>query len=109
MDKTDENLVSDYLEGEENSFKILINRYISHIYNFSVRFVGHEYANDIVQEVFIKVWRHIKNFNIKKASFKTWIFTITRNTITDYLRKKKNGNFFFFGQRGRNFCRKYYR
>lgn len=89
MEKTDEILVKEYLEGEENSLKVLIDRYTSHIYNFSVRFVPPDNTNDIVQEVFIKVWKNMKSFNIKKASFKTWIFTIARNTITDYLRKRK--------------------
>lgn len=89
MDKSDENLVKEYLEGEENSLKVLIDRYTPHIYNFSVRFAPLDNTNDIVQEVFIKVWKNIKSFNIKKASFKTWIFTIARNTITDYLRKRK--------------------
>jgi len=93
MEKSDEKLVEEYLDGEESSFKILLDRYTSHIYNFSKRFVGVEYANDIVQEVFIKIWKNIENFNVKKANFKTWIFTIARNTITDYLRKKKMVSF----------------
>ena len=89
MEKSDELLVQEYISGDDNSLKILIDRYTPSIYNFSVRFVGRDYANDIVQDTFIKVWKNLKKFDIKKASFKTWLFTITRNTITDYLRKKK--------------------
>jgi len=89
MDKDDENLIKEYILGDERSFKILLDKYTSHIYNFSVRFVGGDHAEDIVQEVFIKVWKNIRKFDIGKSSFKTWVFTITRNTITDYLRKKK--------------------
>jgi len=89
MEKSDELLVQEYISGDDNALKILIDRYTSSIYNFSARFVGRDYANDIVQEVFIKVWKNLKKFDIKKAGFKTWIFTIARNTITDYLRKKK--------------------
>jgi len=43
--------------------------------------------DDIVQEVFVKVWKNIKKYN-HKQSFKTWLFTIARNTAIDYLRKK---------------------
>lgn len=89
MEINDEQLVKEYLEGSQDSFVILVEKYTPSIYNFSIRFVGREYANDIVQDVFFKVWKNIRKFNIDKASFKTWIFTITRNTITDYLRKKK--------------------
>jgi RNA polymerase sigma-70 factor (ECF subfamily) len=90
MERTDEELIADYIKGEQASFKLLLDRYTPLLYNFSVRFVGSGYAADIVQEVFIKVWKNIKRFDIGKAHFKTWVFTITRNTITDYLRKKKS-------------------
>lgn len=89
MESDDEHLIIEYLDGNQDSFRLLVEKYTPSIYNFSVRFVGPEYANDITQDVFIKVWKNIKKFDSKRANFKTWIFTITRNTITDYLRKKK--------------------
>ncbi|MFA6251087.1 MAG: sigma-70 family RNA polymerase sigma factor [Candidatus Paceibacterota bacterium] len=89
MESDDEYLINEYLGGDQDSFKLLVERYTPSIYNFSLRFVGKDNVNDIVQDVFIKVWKNLKKFNKTKSSFKTWIFTITRNTITDYLRKKK--------------------
>lgn len=89
MQEFDENLIQEYFDGHEEAFKNLIDRYTSAIYNYSVRFVGTDYASDITQDVFIKVWKNIKRFDASKAHFKTWLFTIARNTITDYLRKKK--------------------
>ena len=88
--QSDEDLIREYLDGNEDTFKILIDKYISSIYNFAVRFVGHDNASDVSQDVFLKVWKNIRKFNSGKSSFKTWIFTITRNTITDSLRKKKS-------------------
>jgi RNA polymerase sigma factor (sigma-70 family) len=93
MENNDDYLIKEYLDGNQDAFKLLIDQYTPSVYNFSVRFVGLDYAKDIVQDVFIKVWKNIKNFDIKRASFKTWILTITRNTITDYLRKKKSVSF----------------
>ncbi len=90
MERSDEDLIADYIKGDQVAFKMLLDRYAPILYNFSVRFVGVAHAPDIVQETFIKVWKHIKRFDISKAHFKTWVFTITRNTITDYLRKKKS-------------------
>jgi len=46
-------------------------------------------AEDITQETFIKVWKKIKKYNPDK-NFKTWLFTIARNTAIDWLRKKRN-------------------
>ena len=88
--QSDEDLILEYLDGNEDAFKILIDKYIPSIYNFAVRFVGHDNASDVSQDVFLKVWKNIRKFNSGKSSFKTWIFTITRNTITDSLRKKKS-------------------
>jgi RNA polymerase sigma-70 factor, ECF subfamily len=93
MFEKDDELIKEYLDGKESAFVLLIERYTPSVYNFSVRFVGKDNAEDIVQDVFIKVWKNIKKFNDKKASFKTWIFTVTRNTVYDYLRKKRSINF----------------
>jgi len=89
MDGSDELKLKEYFLGDEEAFKELVLKYTLAIFNYSIRFVGYDYASDITQDVFIKVWKNIKKFDYTKASFKTWIFTIARNTITDYLRKKK--------------------
>lgn len=88
--ETDEEIVILYKKGNREAFKELINKYVSPLYNFTVRITNQNDAPDIVQEIFIKVWKHINRFDAKKASFKTWIFTIARNTIIDFLRKKKS-------------------
>ena len=90
---TDIELLEAYLDGDEQAFKILINRYTPLLYNFVARLAGRESAPDIVQEIFIKVWKNIRKFDIEKASFKTWVFTIAKNTATDFLRKKKDLHF----------------
>lgn len=89
MEKDDDYLIKEYLDGDQDSFKLLVEKYTPSIYNFSVRFMSEDYAKDIIQDVFIKVWKNIKKFDNSRANFKTWIFTIARNTITDFLRKKK--------------------
>ncbi len=85
----DYELINKYLKGEQDALKMLIDKYTSSIYNFTIRFVGIDNAPDVTQEVFIKVWKNLKNFDNDKAQFKTWLFVIARNTITDFLRKKK--------------------
>lgn len=73
-----------------NDIEAIIKQYIKPIYNFIFRLSGNaEEANDITQEVFIKVWKNLKKFDPDK-NFKTWIFTIARNTVFDWLRKRKN-------------------
>jgi RNA polymerase sigma-70 factor, ECF subfamily len=68
----------------------IIKRYLKSVYGFVFRLSGNESeTSDITQEVFIKVWKNIKKIDPDK-NFKTWIFTIARNTTFDFLRKRKN-------------------
>ncbi|MFA5934367.1 MAG: RNA polymerase sigma factor [Candidatus Paceibacterota bacterium] len=84
----DNNLIYRYLDGDENSFSLIVDTYLKSILNFSYKLVGNKKdAEDITQEVFLKVWKSLKKFDIEK-SFKTWIFAIARNTCIDFLRKK---------------------
>ena len=89
-DVNDEEIILSYKNGNEEAFKFLINKYTSPLYNFTARLSNKNDAMDIVQETFIKIWKNIKYFDPLKASFKTWIFTIARNSTTDFLRKKRS-------------------
>jgi RNA polymerase sigma-70 factor (ECF subfamily) len=100
---SDQKLIANYLAGDEKSLEILIHRYLKPIYSFVYRYVGNEQeAEDITQEVFVKAWRNLKKFDRNK-SFKTWIFTIAKNTSIDWLRKKKTIPFSEFeNEKGEN-------
>ncbi len=85
---TDEQLVKNHLEGDEKALEEIIKRYLPLIYNFSRRYAGDsDNASDIAQEVFVKVWKNLKNFDISR-SFKAWIFSIAKNTALDWLKKR---------------------
>ena len=88
---TDEQLVRKYNNGDDSILKDVIDRYTNVLYNFIRRFgFDHDNATDLLQNVFIKVWKGLEKFDEDKSSFKTWIFIIARNTIYDGLRKTKN-------------------
>lgn len=89
MNKSDQELISICLNGDSESLEILIRSYLKPIYSFVYRYVGNSQdAEDITQEVFVKVWRNLKKFDQNK-SFKTWVFAIAKNTAIDFLKKKK--------------------
>ena len=88
-ERTDEEIIEIYKSGDREIFKELIARYTSPIFNFTAHLVGKNEATDITQEVFIKVWKNLKKFDPRKASFKTWLFTIAKNTSIDFLKKKR--------------------
>lgn len=89
MDRTDKQLVGDYLSGNENAFRVIVERYLKPIYGYAFRLTGSKRdADDIVQDVFVKVWKNIGKYDLS-MDFKTWLFVIARNTIFDYLKKRK--------------------
>lgn len=96
MTETDEQLVADSLSGDEAAFVALLDRYLKPLYGFVFQLVRDEaVAEDVVQETFIKAWKHLGRFDQGK-SFKTWIFAIAKNTAYDALKKKKTLPFSLF-------------
>jgi RNA polymerase sigma-70 factor (ECF subfamily) len=60
-----------------------------------------ETAEDLTQEIFVKVWKNLKRFDQNK-NFKTWLFAIAKNTTFDWLKKKKELPFSCFADEERN-------
>lgn len=87
--KTDSELIASYIGGNARALDTLVGRYLSDVYAFAKRLTrDSDAAEDIAQEAFVKAWNKIRSFR-PNANFRTWLFTITRNTALDYLRKKK--------------------
>lgn len=85
-------IVDKILKGEMDAFEQLIDRYQKLIYNLAYRiFNNTSDAEDVTQEVFLKIYRNIEKCS-GKQSIKTWIYTITYNTCIDEVRKRKGKN-----------------
>jgi RNA polymerase sigma-70 factor, ECF subfamily len=99
----DKKLIQQYLTGDSKSLDFLIEKYLKQIYGFIYKNVGSTSdAEDITQEVFVKVWKNIRKFDQNK-SFKPWIFQIAKNSSIDFLRKKKSIPFSRFeNEKGQN-------
>jgi RNA polymerase sigma-70 factor (ECF subfamily) len=94
LDDTD--LVNAFLAGESRSFDILVDRYQARLLNFVYRIVGdRERAEDLVQEVFIRVYRHLARFDRSKK-FSTWIYTIASNLGKNELRNRSRNPLVLF-------------
>ena len=87
--KTDEEIIDLIIENQ-NYFYIIIERYEKKLLNYIFRIssVTQEEAEDILQEVFIKVYLYINSFN-KDLKFSSWIYRITHNLLIDKIRKEK--------------------
>lgn len=89
MEKSDKQLVWDYLNGDETALNFIIRRHLKLVYNFAYRLTGNaQVSEDISQETFIKIWKNIKKYD-QNQEFKTWLLTVAKNTAIDWLRKRK--------------------
>lgn len=76
--------------GDESSFEQLIIQCKTRAYNIALRYMrSEEDALDVLQESFIKVFRHLSSFK-EESSFDTWVYRIVVNTCNDMLRKNSD-------------------
>lgn len=83
-------LVRRCIAGDAAAWEELVQRYHRRIYNICYRFAGSaDDAEDLTQDVFIKMYRTLTSYDIERGAFVTWVTTITRNLLVDHFRKTK--------------------
>ncbi len=83
-------LVRRCIAGDADAWEDIVRQHSRRIYNICYRFTGSaENADDLAQEVFIKMYRTLSSFDPDKGAFTTWITTMTRNLLVDHFRKTK--------------------
>lgn len=89
MESHDSQYIEKALSGDEQAFASLVHAYLAPLYSFVFLIMrDKDMSEDVVQETFIKAWKYLKRFD-QKQNFKTWLYTIAKNTAFDYLKKKK--------------------
>ncbi|MCX7957307.1 MAG: RNA polymerase sigma factor [Endomicrobia bacterium] len=90
IEVSDFEIIYDILNGNKEKFGIIIKRYQSYIFSIILRLVGNlEDAKDLAQEIFIKIYYCLPQYNIKH-NFKSWIYKIAVNYVLDFMRKKNS-------------------
>lgn len=85
----DKSLIKDFLNGNTKSFDKLIGNHESWVKSMVYNIVKHrEDAEDIAQDVFVKVYFAVKRFRFE-SEFKTWLYRIIINQVNNYFRKQK--------------------
>jgi RNA polymerase sigma-70 factor, ECF subfamily len=88
-DRTDEELLAEFQQGDASAFERLLRRHRAPLYTFLLRMLGdRQQAEDLAQETFLRVvkgaaaWEH-------RARFQTWLYAIARNLCVDRARRDK--------------------
>jgi RNA polymerase sigma-70 factor (ECF subfamily) len=83
-------LVKRCLAGEDSAWEALLRAHSTKIYNLCYRFTGNaSQAEDLTQEVFIKIYQTLKSFDAAQGAFTTWLNRIARNHLVDHYRRTK--------------------
>ncbi|MCL2485211.1 MAG: sigma-70 family RNA polymerase sigma factor [Endomicrobia bacterium] len=83
----DSELVSLFKTGNNEAFEEIVMRYQAHVYTYLLSITKNaEISNDVLQDVFIRVFKKLKNYN-DENKLKNWLFTLARNMTMDYYRR----------------------
>jgi RNA polymerase sigma-70 factor (ECF subfamily) len=83
-------LVRRCVAGDAEAWEEIVRQYNRRIYSVCYRFTGStDDADDLAQEVFIKIYRTLGSYAPEKGAFATWVMTMTRNLLVDHFRKTK--------------------
>jgi RNA polymerase sigma-70 factor (ECF subfamily) len=87
-----EELIPLLLKKDQRGFTIMYDMYSKSLFAVISNLVSdREEAEDVLQEVFVKIWKNIETYSDAKGRLYTWMLNIARNTAIDALRKKKSG------------------
>lgn len=90
---TEVELVSLLKDRDNQAFSYLYDNYSSALYGVILPIINDsELANDVLQEVFINIWRKIESYDPSKGRLFTWMLNIARNASIDVLRSKSYQN-----------------
>lgn len=86
----DTHLLHQIAERDQHAFLALYERYGNLVYSLALRVVRHQVmAEEVTQDVFLKVWQQPTRWNPALGQFSSWLLTITRNAGIDRLRKER--------------------
>ena len=87
---SDHSLITRCLDGDDAAWEELVRQYSRQVYGLCYRFTGSgPAAQDLTQEVYLRVFRTLKTFRAAEGSFGTWLTRVTRNLLIDHYRRTR--------------------
>ena len=91
MVPADEEILYTLKTGDSNeSMRALLRAYGGGLYGFALKRLGDSgLAEEAVQEVMVRVWRHAESFDEERGSFRSWVYQIATNVVIDLHRRRR--------------------
>jgi RNA polymerase sigma-70 factor (ECF subfamily) len=84
-------LIKHILNGHKDDYRHLMDLYYRELFKYIYNMVGsYETTEDLLQEIFLKVYENLCKYDASKASFRTWIYRVSANYTYNHLKKKSN-------------------
>lgn len=78
------------LAGDNSAWETLLRAYTRKLYNLCYRFTGRtDEAEDLTQEIFVKVYQTLRTFDAAQGAFSTWLNRVARNHLVDHYRRTR--------------------
>ncbi len=88
-DFSDEELMARIFQRDMQAFEAIYHRYNSMVYSTALRIIGDaNLAEDITQEIFLRIWRHPDRYVASRGRFLSWLISVSRNRTVDEFRKR---------------------
>ncbi len=87
---SDEQLMQELGAGHKEALGPLYGRYAARIFGLAAQTLGRDAAEDIVQDVFVAIWRSAGTFNPERGAFRPWVFQIAHHRILNELRRQRH-------------------
>jgi len=92
--ESDEDLLQRCREGDQGAWRELVLRHTRRVFNVAYRYVARvDQAEDLTQEVFVKVYQSLDRYRASAGAFSTWLLTVTRNHAIDHYRRHREESF----------------
>ncbi|MBI3536177.1 MAG: sigma-70 family RNA polymerase sigma factor [Chloroflexi bacterium] len=88
IDQSDELLLARVIRRDPKAFELLYDRYARAVYVMAAHLLDKAMAEEIVQEVFLRLWNRAQQFDARQGSFKAWFMSIARHRVLDELRTR---------------------
>jgi len=85
---TDAALVGRLADGDVVALETLYDRYARDVYAIAAHSLGRGAADEVVQDVFVRIWKRATQFDARRGSGRTWIMAIARHRIVDEIRRR---------------------
>lgn len=83
-------LIRRCIQGDGHAWQQIVESQHRRVYSLCYRFTGSaDDAEDLTQEVFLKVYRNLKTFDLERGSFQSWLTALTRNLLVDHFRRTR--------------------